>query len=67
MKDQETIDAVNKANAVMILTGERHFMHLSQRRIPRINAAQNPTSRGEARRHNPIYPQNLPRSFPASF
>ena len=26
-RDQESIDAANRANAVMILTGERHFMH----------------------------------------
>jgi phosphoribosylaminoimidazolecarboxamide formyltransferase/IMP cyclohydrolase len=26
-RDQETIDAVNRANAVMIFTGQRHFMH----------------------------------------
>src|SRR4029077_15425694 len=27
MRDQETIDAVNKAGAAMILTGQRHFRH----------------------------------------
>jgi phosphoribosylaminoimidazolecarboxamide formyltransferase/IMP cyclohydrolase len=27
MKDQDTIDAVNRAGAAMIFTGERHFMH----------------------------------------
>jgi phosphoribosylaminoimidazolecarboxamide formyltransferase/IMP cyclohydrolase len=27
MRDQETIDAVDRAGATMILTGERHFMH----------------------------------------
>ena len=26
-RDQEPIDAANRANAVMMLTGERHFMH----------------------------------------
>ena len=27
MRDQETIDAVNRAGAAMVLTGQRHFMH----------------------------------------
>ncbi len=27
VKDQDSIDAVNKAGAVMIFTGQRHFMH----------------------------------------
>jgi phosphoribosylaminoimidazolecarboxamide formyltransferase/IMP cyclohydrolase len=27
MRDQETIDAVNRAGATMIFTGERHFLH----------------------------------------
>ena len=26
-RDQETVDAVNRANAAMIFTGQRHFMH----------------------------------------
>jgi phosphoribosylaminoimidazolecarboxamide formyltransferase/IMP cyclohydrolase len=27
LRDQETLDAVNKANAAMVLTGQRHFKH----------------------------------------
>lgn len=27
MRDQETIDAVNRAGAALVLTGQRHFMH----------------------------------------
>jgi phosphoribosylaminoimidazolecarboxamide formyltransferase/IMP cyclohydrolase len=27
MRDKETIEAVNKAGAAMILTGQRHFRH----------------------------------------
>jgi phosphoribosylaminoimidazolecarboxamide formyltransferase/IMP cyclohydrolase len=27
MRDSETIDAVNRAEAAMVLTGERHFLH----------------------------------------
>jgi len=27
VRDQETIDAVNRAGAAMVLTGQRHFMH----------------------------------------
>src|SRR4029077_19922384 len=27
MRDQETIDAINKVGAAMILTGQRHFRH----------------------------------------
>ena len=27
VRDQETIDAVNRAGATMVFTGERHFLH----------------------------------------
>jgi phosphoribosylaminoimidazolecarboxamide formyltransferase/IMP cyclohydrolase len=27
VRDQETIDAVDRASAVMVCTGQRHFMH----------------------------------------
>jgi phosphoribosylaminoimidazolecarboxamide formyltransferase/IMP cyclohydrolase len=27
VRDQETIDVVNRAGATMVFTGERHFLH----------------------------------------
>jgi phosphoribosylaminoimidazolecarboxamide formyltransferase/IMP cyclohydrolase len=27
LRDQETLDVVNKANAAMVITGQRHFKH----------------------------------------
>jgi phosphoribosylaminoimidazolecarboxamide formyltransferase/IMP cyclohydrolase len=27
IRDQETVDAVNRAGATMVFTGERHFLH----------------------------------------
>jgi phosphoribosylaminoimidazolecarboxamide formyltransferase/IMP cyclohydrolase len=27
VRDEETVDAVNRAGAAMVFTGQRHFMH----------------------------------------